>query len=294
MFVPQPSNTTMILASLAWALWTAASAVRLAAALVVLARAKRSVSPFPVERLAGLPAWARVSSKGRRAKLAVSERVATAAVLGINRPIIAVSPHLLDRLSDDELDNILVHEHAHVQRRDDLGVLVERAVSAVFGWHPAVWWLGRALALEREVACDDLVLTQQRTSPQSYARSLVRLVEQTRPHSGLKLAPGAFFTRPQLTRRIVRLLDRTRNASARASTPAIGFASLAIAVGVVAMLPVQLIAVAAPALASRVIAAGATGLLHCSNPSRGSPRLARRLLRPPVSRRRQMFQPDAL
>ena len=142
---------------------------------------------------------------------------------------------------------------------DDLGVLAERAVSMIVGWHPAVWWLGRALALEREVACDDFVLTQERTSPQSYARSLVRLVEETRPEPGLQLAPGAFFTRPQLTRRIVRLLDCTRNASARASRPAIGFASFAIAVGVVAMLPVHLIAVAAPSLASRVIAAGATG-----------------------------------
>ncbi len=268
-FVPQPSLTTLILASLAWSLWTAASAARLAVALVALARAKRTALPFPVERLAGLPAWTRVSSRGRRATLAVSERVATAAVLGINRPIIAVSPRLLDRLSDDDLDNILVHEHAHVQRRDDLGVLAERAVGAVFGWHPAVWWLGRALALEREVACDDLVLTQERTSPQSYARSLVKLVEQTSPQEGLRLAPGAFFTRPQLTRRIMRLLDRTRNASARASKPAIGFASLAIALGVVAMLPVQLIAVAAPALASRVIAAGATGAAALFEPFGG-------------------------
>ena len=116
-FVPQPSSTTMILAALAWGLWTAASAVRLGVGLVALARAKRAASPFPVERLAGLPAWTRVSSEGRRATLAVSDRVATAAVLGITRPIIAVSPHLLDRLSDDELDNILVHEHAHIQRR---------------------------------------------------------------------------------------------------------------------------------------------------------------------------------
>ena len=207
--VPEPSS---LLVGTAWMIWMASVAVsglRLAIAVIALGRAKRSAAPFPAARLDALTTWARVSSHGRQARLAVSDRVTTAAVLGLGRPVIAVSPDALDRLTDDELDDILVHEYAHVQRFDDLGVLAQRALGAIFGLHPAVWWLGRALTLEREVACDDLVLAQTRNSPQRYARSLVRLVEQTGRQTRLRLAPGAIVSRPQLTRRIVRLLDRT-------------------------------------------------------------------------------------
>ena len=255
--VAEPSGVVVGLAWLIWASWFTISVVRLVSALVALRRARRFAAPFPSERLGGLPAWTRVSSEGRRATLAVSDDVRTAAVLGLGRPLIAVSPGTLDQLTDDELDGILVHEYGHVQRRDDLGVLLQRAVHALFGLHPAVWWLDRALTFEREVACDDLVLAQDLSSPQRYARSLVRLVQFDGPPGGLRLAPGAIVSRPQLSRRIVRLLDRGRNASVKPSRSMLGFAAVAIACGAVATLSVELIAIAsgAPILASRRLAA---------------------------------------
>ena len=255
--VAEPSGVVVGLAWLIWASWFTISVVRLVSALMALRRARRFAAPFPSERLGGLPAWTRVSSEGRRATLAVSDDVRTAAVLGLGRPLIAVSPGTLDQLTDDELDGILVHEYGHVQRRDDLGVLLQRAVHALFGLHPAVWWLDRALTFEREVACDDLVLAQDLSSPQRYARSLVRLVQFDGPPGGLRLAPGAIVSRPQLSRRIVRLLDRGRNASVKPSRSMLGFAAVAIACGAVATLSVELIAIAsgAPILASRRLAA---------------------------------------
>lgn len=255
--VAEPSGVVVGLAWLIWASWFTISVVRLVSALVALRRARRFAAPFPSERLGGLPAWTRVSSEGRRATLAVSDDVRTAAVLGLGRPLIAVSPGTLDQLTDDELDGILVHEYGHVQRRDDLGVLLQRAVHALFGLHPAVWWLDRALTFEREVACDDLVLAQDLSSPQRYARSLVRLVRFDGPPGGPRLAPGAIVSRPQLSRRIVRLLDRGRNASVKPSRSMLGVAAVAIACGAVATLSVELIAIAsgAPILASRRLAA---------------------------------------
>ncbi len=255
--VAEPSGVVVGLAWLIWASWFTISVVRLVSACVALRRARRFAAPFPSERLGGLPAWTRVSSEGRRATLAVSDDVRTAAVLGLGRPLIAVSPGTLDQLTDDELDGILVHEYGHVQRRDDLGVLLQRAVHALFGLHPAVWWLDRALTFEREVACDDLVLAQDRSSPQRYARALVRLVQFDGPSGGLQLAPGAIFSRPQLSRRIVRLLDRGRNASVQPSRSMLGFAAVAIACGAVATLSVELIAISsgAPILTSRRLAA---------------------------------------
>lgn len=255
--VADPSGGVVGTVWLIWASWFTISVVRLISALVALNRAKRFAAPFPSERLGGLSAWKRVSAEGRSATLAVSDQVSTAAVLGLGRPLIAVSPGTLDRLTDDELDGILVHEYGHVQRRDDLGVLLQRAVQALFGLHPAVWWLDRALKFEREVACDDLVLAQGRSSPQRYARSLVRLAQLDGPPGGLQLAHGAMFSRPQLSRRIVRLLDRRRNASVKPSRSMLGFAAVAIACSGVATISVELIDISsgAPVLTSRRLAA---------------------------------------
>ena len=79
-------------------------------------------------------------------------------MLGFGSPIIALAPRLLTELSAPDLDRVLVHEWAHVQRRDDLAQLVQHIVRAIAGWHPAVWWLERRLDFEREAACDEVAV----------------------------------------------------------------------------------------------------------------------------------------
>ena len=104
----------------------------------------------------------------------LSPAVSTAAVLGCGRPVIAVSPTLLDRLSDDELDRAVIHEWAHVQRRDDLLNVLHVVARVVAGWHPAVWWLERQLRIEREVACDEIAV-RVTGSPKRYAACLTAM-----------------------------------------------------------------------------------------------------------------------
>ena len=76
-------------------------------------------------------------------------------MIGLGPALIAVSPEALERLTDDELDQVVLHEWAHVQRRDDYARLIQLAIRSVAGLHPAVWWIGRRLEIEREIACDD-------------------------------------------------------------------------------------------------------------------------------------------
>jgi hypothetical protein len=84
---------------------------------------------------------------------------------GSIRRFIALSPAALAALSNADLDRVVTHEHAHVQRHDDVGRVLLVAIQAVFGLHPAVWWIGRAIDLEREIACDDWVLALDRRWP---------------------------------------------------------------------------------------------------------------------------------
>ena len=199
------------LLSLVWLAWAAASLWRTLAALVSLRHAKRTTHPFPAAREVRLETWLSLRARGRRAALGVSDSVRAAAVLGLTSPSIVVAPSVLDALDDSELDQIVVHEWAHVQRRDDLARLVQRVIVALAGLHPAIWWIDRQLNLERETACDDWAVNAT-GSPKSLAVCLTKLAALPGRPADAALLPAALLS-SELTTRVVRLLDRRRNTS---------------------------------------------------------------------------------
>jgi hypothetical protein len=192
-----------------WAAWTIVHTMRLGLALVRLQRTKRSAAPFPRDREARLAMWTRMRECGRPARLVTSTDVYCAAVFGCHPRLIAVAPDAIDRLTDGELDQIVLHEYAHIQRRDDLAIVAQRIISAVAGLHPAVWWLDRVLTIDREVACDDWVVAYA-GARRRYARCLVKLASSARSRRP-GLAPGALRSRSQLSIRVAALLDARRS-----------------------------------------------------------------------------------
>jgi len=74
------------------------------------------------------------------------------------KPRVILPDGLSATLTVAELEAVLLHELAHVRRRDNLIAAVARAVVAVFWFHPLVWWLDRRMLAERETACDEMVL----------------------------------------------------------------------------------------------------------------------------------------
>jgi len=60
--------------------------------------------------------------------------------------------------SDDKLRIVLLHEQAHVERRDTLHGIISDVACAVYWFHPLAWIVAHRAGLERERACDDRVL----------------------------------------------------------------------------------------------------------------------------------------
>jgi beta-lactamase regulating signal transducer with metallopeptidase domain len=209
MTVLVPWNRWTILILSIWAAWTIVRLVKVGLALGRLQRTRKSAAPFPHDREVRLAMWTMMRDRARPATLVASTDVYCAAVLGLTRPLIAVAPEAIERLTDDELDQIVLHEYAHIQRRDDLAIVAQRIITAVAGLHPAVWWLDRALTIDREVACDDWVVTYAGARA-CYARCLVELASCARSRRR-NLAPGALFSRSQLSIRVAALLDSRRS-----------------------------------------------------------------------------------
>ena len=222
--------TSPAVALAVWVLWFTVQAIRVGAAMSAVRRAKQESQRFPSRLEARLPHWARLSTTGRRTRLVLSDRVGTAAVLGGMSPLIAVAPPLLGHLGEVDLDRVVIHEWAHVQRRDDVAQAVQLLVRMIAGWHPAIWWLERQLHLEREVACDDIVVGVT-GSAKEYATCLTSLASL--PMAAVRQLPVvAAASRSGLHHRIVRILTTRRTVTRSWWAPAIVGA---LSVGVVAV-----------------------------------------------------------
>src|SRR5260370_42364254 len=79
-----------------------------------------------------------------------------------------------------------LHEAAHLARGDDVALVLQRLLQAVFALHPVVHWIARRIDLEREIACDDFVV-EATGQPRPYAACLTRVVELT---GGGRTSPG--------------------------------------------------------------------------------------------------------
>jgi beta-lactamase regulating signal transducer with metallopeptidase domain len=195
------SGTVMVAA---WTAWASVYTVRFVWAMVALRRARVRSRAFPRQVESLLSHWQHIRDKGRRPSLVLSEEVTTAAVLGWGRPVIAVAPSLVTTLDADELDRVLIHEWAHVQRRDDLVNILQVFVRLVVGWHPAAWWIDRRLHVEREIACDEITI-EVTGSAKRYAACLVKLAGLK---GGERTALASAVLASGLRARVTRIVSR--------------------------------------------------------------------------------------
>jgi len=196
-----------------FAIWIAASLfllIRLTFNLFKLEALKRDALPLDLDYREQLARWARAEKGGRDIRLCVSEHIEVPVAVGLFDSMVLIPRHLLETLSQQEIDQITLHELAHLRRADDWTNGLQRVIQAIFFFNPAVLFMAQQLDLEREVACDDWVL-HQTGDVRPYATCLTRMAEVTAwPHRALA-APGVFLTRRGLSVRVERLLRAGRN-----------------------------------------------------------------------------------
>lgn len=119
---------------------------------------------------------------GQEVELRESVQVAVPMVIGFLKPVVLVPLGMLTNLPAAQVEAILLHELAHIRRRDYLINLVQVFCENVFFFNPAVWWISKLIREEREHCCDDLAIgvMQNKTS---FIQALVSFQEynQSRP-----------------------------------------------------------------------------------------------------------------
>jgi len=111
--------------------------------------------------------------------------------------------------SRDQLQAVLIHELAHVARRDVLWQAIARLCCALYWPHPLVWYAARRMRIEREFACDDWVV-RGGESPTQYARWLLDLACELKAGRTMERLGVAMAGRNGLQTRVQAALDPTR------------------------------------------------------------------------------------
>ncbi len=109
--------------------------------------------------------------------LAISTQISSPLAVGTIAPMIVIPADLPDRVSDDEITSIMLHEVAHIAGFDHITGIFKRLVLTLYWWNPLIYRLVATHSLAREEIADGYVLEQ--LSPQIYSSSLLALAEKS-------------------------------------------------------------------------------------------------------------------
>ncbi|MGZ5189764.1 MAG: M56 family metallopeptidase [Flavisolibacter sp.] len=124
-------------------------------------------------------------------------------VIGILKPVILIPFGLLTQLSAVQVEAILIHELAHIKRKDFLVNLIQSFTEAVYFFNPAILWLSSLIREEREACCDDIVVTNM-PHKKSYLEALVSFQDESFISAGHAMALGG--KKNYLLKRVQRML----------------------------------------------------------------------------------------
>lgn len=169
------ATITLVAVSLAATLAVWFASLRQLQRLQRLLRDRQSPAPRVTQLFANLAPRFRLRSVPDL--VIVDSPVAPVVWSGPRQVIVVLSQQVIQSLDDEELQNVLAHELAHLERRDHWSNLFGFFVATVFWWHPVAWFARRELCLAAESCCDFMVLERCCGSRKSYAQTLLKVMD---------------------------------------------------------------------------------------------------------------------
>lgn len=202
-------NTHAALIVLIWFIIFLARFVQMLSGLVYTQRIRHyKTSPAPAhwqERLRELVGKLQIT---RPVSLLESALIKIPVVVGVLKPVILVPVGMLARISPDQVESILLHELAHIRRKDYLFNLVQNLVDTIYFFNPAMIWLSSLIRVERENCCDDIAIRETR-SRRRLIEALVSFHEYERSTAGYALSFAE--KENQVVRRVKRIVHKTNH-----------------------------------------------------------------------------------
>jgi len=139
----------------------------------------------------------------------LSDKINVPLVIGYFKPVVLFPVSLASQLDMDQVEAILIHELSHIRRNDYLLNLIKTGIETLLFFNPFIWLSGKFINIEREHACDDLVL-KFTGNPMTYAHALLKL-EILKDKSVPAFSMAATGKNQHLYQRIKRITDMKTN-----------------------------------------------------------------------------------
>jgi beta-lactamase regulating signal transducer with metallopeptidase domain len=140
-------------------------------------------------------------------RLAESAMARIPITIGYLKPVILLPLGTLSGVPPQQIEAILLHELAHILRKDYLINIIQSFIELIFFYHPVTWWLSGLIRQEREHICDDLVVGVNHDHV-NYIKALT-IMEELNSKSPL-LASAINGSKKKLLFRVKRLLNPVR------------------------------------------------------------------------------------
>jgi beta-lactamase regulating signal transducer with metallopeptidase domain len=192
-----------------WFIVFMAKLVRILSGLVEIQRIKHyrtsSAPAFWRERIGALAKKIRLS---REIRLLESAIIKVPMVVGFLKPTILVPIGLFTNLSPAEVESILLHELAHIRRRDYFFNLLQCFIDVAFFFNPAILWISSLIRNERENCCDDIAIRESKNKKQ-FVQALVSFHQYNM--EGMKYAMPFAGRKSSLINRVRRIANNNNN-----------------------------------------------------------------------------------
>jgi len=118
-----------------------------------------------------------------------SRLVKVPSVTGFLKPIILIPAGLLANLPQDQIEAILLHELAHIRRKDYVINLLQSFAEILFFFNPGLLWVSSILRDERENCCDDIAISAIENKS-GFVHALVSFEEYNLKNNALAMGFG--------------------------------------------------------------------------------------------------------
>ncbi len=167
----------------------------------------KGTHPFDDERLTNFIKLKDQLGIKKKIRFLQSSLVASPLTFGHFKPVVLLPLGMINGFPPAQIEAIILHELAHIQRNDFLINTIQTWLEILFFYHPIVWIISKRIRSIREELCDDEVVRVNKNS-MLYAESLVNLQKYFLTNKN-KLVMNATGNKNELSNRIHRLFQPT-------------------------------------------------------------------------------------
>jgi len=164
----------------------------------------------------------------QKVQLLQSEIVKVPVMVGFLKPVILFPFQLMTQLPPEQVEAVLLHELAHIRRKDYFLNMLQNLAEIIFFFNPGVLWISSLIKDERENCCDDIAIGETKMKKE-FVHALVSFQEYHLSGSKYSLAfPGR---KNHLLNRVKRIL--TNNNKTLNNMEKISLASGIVVIGLI-------------------------------------------------------------